>query len=865
MARIATVMTGRSTALNATKGMYTCFGETFSSYCSLLSFYEKWQWEAFVIPFKSSIDPLLPSFRARFTRVHSTFLGSAPRFPESRSDPLFFSQSEKKDAHRTARRFALGVQPRGTSLNLDMTDIRFTMRNPMLGHVRNALNAKHPALLVEELLENTWKFVFDNVETSLKEHGSAKSWENLNRHRVVMQDLFKKLASELEPLRQNLMNDMPQSCKLISRHIHVPFFYVILVLTNYPNPDLAFRLLLGSPILGKFDSPALVPREKKDLPLTDENMRYIALRCAKSCRNVLPSKTLTPQGKRLTMEKIEKELAKSSLAGPFANHEELCVAIEAEIRKHDGLEHFVLDRSLVIVGPTFTVEELHAWQQADHKDPSSGDKLPDPSVIPEPKLRNIWNGVLPNKLTESAATYMPNNHSDVSVIVLRWITLLVTLGSAFNFLAFTSDFTGAYRQMPLCVMHLIAGASCHWNYRTDRREYVFYRSLPFGSSLAPAGWSEVVFALCHILAISMFIILTHCVDDVCSMEVQETIVMARNCFLDLCRMIGFVIDMDKSPAPCERLIYLGLQMVTPARIPRADYRYFSLSITDMRRCKLITGLERFLGLGCMTPGEASSYRGKLMFYTFWHQAARSFMSEFAARQYSESTNFDLTPELAEAVMFFIKLLNDQTFLRGIRPELIQERLMSVIYTDGALEGNKVFKGVGGVLFQLPHRTPLYFSGIIDPNSCNFDHIAPIEMHAVYRALVEFGPLIRNRAVIFFVDNTHALGCLLKRSATVRERDCGSKRNSQGTVIGNRHAPYTHFDDFCRLSVGIRRTMNEQAKVVWELIHELQVLVWFEYVKSAANIADPPSRGKPLPMHAIHISQSHRLFTNSPFQ
>ena len=227
-------------------------------------------------------------------------------------------------------------------------------------------------------------------------------------------------------------------------------------------------------------------------------------------------------------------------------------------------------------------------------------------------------------------------------------------------------------------------------------------------------------------------------------------------------------------------------------------------------------------------------------------------------------------------------------MSGVKPELLFNRLMSVMYTDGALEGDRgvrgdlgnlsgAFKGVGGVYYHLPLRTPLYFGEVIDPSAHNFDRIAPIEMHAIYRALKLFGHLLRGRSLLFFVDNTHALGCLLKRSSMVQERtrrsDGGRKRDSRGHIISNPsssgdggdHHPYTHFRAFCRLDIGLRRTMNEQARAIWNLITELDVIVWFEYVKSKCNIADPPSRGVPLPCYAVHVRDSSRLFQDSSYQ
>ena len=184
----------------------------------------------------------------------------------------------------------------------------------------------------------------------------------------------------------------------------------------------------------------------------------------------------------------------------------------------------------------------------------------------------------------------------------------------------------------------------------------------------------------------------------------------------------------------------------------------------------------------------------------------------------------------------------------------------VVYTDGALEGDGSTKGVGAVLYQLPMQTPLYFGEELDLAHRNFDHIAPIEMHAIFRMLQLFGHLLRDRAVLLFVDNTHAIGCLLKRSATVRER--GHKRDSSGKVIQlnpTEHTPYTHFQSFCALEIGLRRTMNEQARAIWELVSNLNILLWLEYGPTDCNIADPPSRNLPMPVRAIHISESHRLF------
>ena len=64
--------------------------------------------------------------------------------------------------------------------------------------------------------------------------------------------------------------------------------------------------------------------------------------------------------------------------------------------------------------------------------------------------------------------------------------------------------------------------------------------------------------------------------------------------------------------------------------------------------------------------------------------------------------------------------------------------------------------------------------------------------------------------------------------------------------------YSHFGAFQRLPRDIKRFMNEQARAIWFLIHTYDLSVWFEYVKSACNVADPPSRGEGLPGASCRI-------------
>ena len=139
-------------------------------------------------------------------------------------------------------------------------------------------------------------------------------------------------------------------------------------------------------------------------------------------------------------------------------------------------------------------------------------------------------------------------------------------------------------------------------------------------------------------------------------------------------------------------------MVMPSRIPN-DYRVFSLSIPEMRKRRLVFRLREILKANELSSGDASSTRGRLFFYTSWTQEARSYLVEFAARQYAKDNIRTLTPELVEAIHFFLDLMEDPRFLEGVMPEKRIRREQCVMYTDGRLDKTPVVKGVGGVLFS----------------------------------------------------------------------------------------------------------------------------------------------------------------------
>ena len=241
-------------------------------------------------------------------------------------------------------------------------------------------------------------------------------------------------------------------------------------------------------------------------------------------------------------------------------------------------------------------------------------------------------------------------------------------------------------------------------------------------------------------------------------------------------------------------------------------------------------------------------RGRLFFYSFWHQEARAYLAEFAARQYTRFSDFSLTHDLRLAIEFFQQLLENTAFINGVAPEKFFNRKTTVLYTDGSYEGDgitkPIFKGIGGVAYHPDRSKPWFYEDQIHPLRPNFEHIAVIEMFAIYRALQLFAKQLSGSALILFCDNTHAIGCLLKRSASIREDESRRKASS------------SYFEDYSKTTghvpLTIRHCMNFWAKEIWSLVTKLDIVLWIEYVNTKVNIADLPSRQEPLPFPATNV-------------
>ena len=95
---------------------------------------------------------------------------------------------------------------------------------------------------------------------------------------------------------------------------------------------------------------------------------------------------------------------------------------------------------------------------------------------------------------------------------------------------------------------VVVGASTV-HYRALPCTTVHSLALPQGSALASAEWSETCVSLGHIAGIILLLIISHCIDGVCNVEMDSTVGSARASFIECIELLGLRLDSEKSKEP----------------------------------------------------------------------------------------------------------------------------------------------------------------------------------------------------------------------------------------------------------------------------------------------------------------------------
>ena len=315
-----------------------------------------------------------------------------------------------------------------------------------------------------------------------------------------------------------------------------------------------------------------------------------------------------------------------------------------------------------------------------------------------------------------------------------------------------------------------------------------------------AALNDILMNVFNLVAFSFY-------DDKYGFETAETIVSAREAAERVHEWLGAKFDASKlqlSPAPT----ILGVTY---------NLKAMQLEIKADRKEELTEEIFDILQRGFLDPGQAGKLKGKLMFGAsqLWGKVGRAFLRALSERQYSKFTGKDaleLTPALRLSLEQWIRLVKEGP----PRPIEKVEPAKSdvVLFTDGATpeddRSGQEGGTIGAVVFTRTGSPPLQFFESVPMEVVSRwlprkTQIAMIELVATVVALETFRPMLQNKTLLLFVDAEAVEGALVKG--------------------------YSAREDLCEL-VGI----------FWNLVLELNCLVYVDRVPTDANPADYPSRG-----------------------
>ena len=664
----------------------------------------------------------------------------------------------------------------------------FARSPPLRPHWEAAIKTQ---ISFHELCRNRSNRVLGNSECPLP-------CEMLIQLRKTAMAKIRVLARQLEPQRKQCLARMHPEVRMVAGHLHLPLFEALLRDTNFPNLGLPAQISKGRPIVGTpLAGGALLSRSRpaaesietlKGHDFSLENLRTIRKVGAGSGDPLLDA---------ASFERTQREFTKGTLAGPFADVGELLAALTRSLGREVTFGE-------VLVSPQFPVWENHGS-----------------------KVRNITNmkGTA-NMFVGLNESYIPDGIEGLASIC-QTFNSYATQFPVFKgkFLGFPSDYEGAYRQVPIEPSHYRFAVTAFFNPTLGIAQLAYFRSCPFGGSLAPNNWAEVCYAMSWVAGMLLAIPCTTCVDDTSTAELGHTARSAYDSWLELNELTGWRVDSTKTPPPACAFRSLGVW----AALPHLEVgQEFTAQLLEERADRLVLGLREVQQKGTLTPAEAGKWRGRLFFATSvgWFGAARAQLAPFAARQYGRdstdgSLNHELNHLLSISLQFFVTALKSQWCLlpRGF-PNANLPLFLS--YSGGEGAG-----GVGGVLLPRAFRTkhgslefdsslPRYFSSVLPSEApgqfgietLDLAHITAIESAAVLLTLHTFENL-REGLWFHFVDNESALGSIIKG-------------NSPSMV------------------------MNGLAALIHEECAVRRLYLYVQYVDSAANPADPPSRGSAPP-------------------
>ena len=454
------------------------------------------------------------------------------------------------------------------------------------------------------------------------------------------------------------------------------------------------------------------------------------------------------------------------------------------------------------LGPLGSEREVSDLVQADDWIPTQRFE-----VVQKNKVRGCDSAAtnMINKITEiSEKLQLPS--TDYNVAVIRELRSRLAKGPNHSLEGWVLDEKKAYRQIPIHPSHRKFSVICLKDPDDGKVKFFVMVGHSFGLVSAVYNYNRCSAAVNDILVNLFSLVAFNFYDDKYGFEPSHSCALARDVAQKVHWWLGAAFDVKK-PQRSKRPDVLGVTY---------NLGEFKLEIQEKRRAELKETIEDILQKESLDPGSAGKLKGKLMFGAsqLWGKVGRAFLRSLSERQYlkhARDDGFALNSALLLSLFQWLKLVQDGP------PRPIEEQKLkksdAVLFTDGftpdARKNEKGLDRIGGVVFSRGQSKPYQFTAAVPEKVKKFwlvrkTQIVPIEMLAPIVALATFGPMIRGKDIILFIDSEAVEGALIK-------------------------------------GYSAREDLSELVSVFWDLALELRVNVYIDRVSTDANPADWPSR------------------------
>ena len=507
------------------------------------------------------------------------------------------------------------------------------LRNPS-AHLKLATQLAHP-FSEERPLKEDHRKALDFMSEFPKLDAQA---------RLSVLGELKALASsrEVSELQQLHESRACTSAKALGRKPRTALMTMLGKRFSIEDTAVPILCLTGMPIVGEalsspFFEPCDVPASltTQELLATAPRRRHATLEKVERVGRKSSRETA-----RAVWEKTIKEVNQGSMRGPLT--------FEQVVSKH---------------GPFFNVVPSFGLEQGVDE---SGN----------PKFRRI------DDHTASLNNLAAHRKQKIEMAMIDYLMVMVKcLSSRFGCKVHvgTEDMKGAYRQVPLSDSQVSISITAVYNPDTDTAELFEIFGQPFGAGHAVPNFYRVAEWICRLIIRMFHVLLDHFFDDFFLVSRERDSNTSIFCLQETFRLLGFVLDKDKSQLPREVAEVLGVALNTQAITSERR-----LLVQPKHTRKLNFGLlvDRILASNYLPPSLAASLVGKFGFLcsTMFGKVGRCCATSVRARQYSSSQDCSLDSDLRTSLML-MKLFMQLSPPRSLK--LDSDPHPVLLYTDAS--------------------------------------------------------------------------------------------------------------------------------------------------------------------------------------